>query len=314
LTVREVTGEIPLATGESRAVIYLKVLGCLGGEMHAVGFGRLFFAVGMIGLGIVGLLNGDFAMDWQQVPAWIPGRGGLAYASAVVMLAGGIGLLWQRATALASRVLLGYLFLWFLLLRVVPVAIAPTDLDAWGGVGENGVMLAGGLVLFAALGIPRGGSEWLTKEKSVQIARLMFGIALFLCSIPHFVYARGAAKYWVPAWLPWHLEWIYLSGAGWVAAGIGVLFGIYPRLSAVMVVGMTAVFTALDWALNAVGSHYGAALLPDPTSVTTRWAWTGFLISWSITAGAWIVADSYRGTPWLALSNPWTRAPATPVY
>jgi uncharacterized membrane protein len=282
--------------------------------MHIVGFGRLFFAVGMIGLGVVGLLNGDFAMDWQQVPIWIPGREGLAYASAVVMLTGGIGLLWGRSAPLASRVLLAYLLLWFLLIRVVPVAITPTDLDAWGGVGENGIMLAGCLVLFAAFGTRLRGSEGLTKERTVQIAKVMFGIALLLCSISHFVFAGGAAKYWVPPWLPWHLGWVYLSGAGWVAAGIGVLFGIYPRLSAAMVVAMTAAFTALDWGLNAVGSHYAPALLPEPTSVTTRWAWTGLFISWSITAGAWIVADSYRGTPWLAVSSLWAPAPPTPVY
>jgi hypothetical protein len=72
---------------------------------------------------------------------------------------------------------------------------------------------------------------------------------------------------------------------------------------------MTAAFTLLDWALNAVGSQYAPALLPDPTSVTTRWAWTGLFISWSITAGAWVVADAYRGVRWLAISSPW-KAPA----
>jgi uncharacterized membrane protein len=279
--------------------------------MQLVGLGRWFFAAAMIGLGIVGLLSGDFAMDWQQVPQWVPGREALAYACAAVPFAGGVGLLWGRSAAAASRVLLIYLLLWFVLLRVIPVAVAPADLDAWGGVGENGIMLAGGLVLFAAYGIRAGDSAPGAQRRTVRVAQVLFGIALPLCAISHFIYARGAARHWVPPWLPWHISWVYLSGVGWVVAGVGVLVGIYPRLAAVMVTGMTAAFTLLDWGLNVVGSHYAPTLLPDPAAVTTRWAWTGLFISSSITAGAWVVADSFRGLGWLAVSSRWRPAPAT---
>ena len=34
------------------------------------------FAVGMIGLGVLGLIYGDFALVWQPVAAWVPGRDG----------------------------------------------------------------------------------------------------------------------------------------------------------------------------------------------------------------------------------------------
>jgi uncharacterized membrane protein len=281
--------------------------------MRIVGFGRWCFAAAMIGLGILGLRYGDFAMDWQQVPQWIPGREGLAFACAVVALAGGVALLWERFAPLASVVLLVYHFLWFLLIRVVPVVRAPTDLDAWGGIGENGIMLAGALVLFAAFGLRLTARQNLTQTSILHSAKLLFGIALPLCAISHFVFATGAAKYWVPSWLPWHPGWVYLSGVGWVAAGIGVLFGIYARLAAVMVVGMTAAFTLLDWGLNVAGSHYAPALLANHAAVTTRWAWTGFLISASITAGAWVVADAYRGVRWSAIGFPRKLTPAPPA-
>ena len=51
------------------------------------------FAVGMIGLGILALVFGDFALVWQPVAPWIPGRTVLAYASGLIMLFGGVGLL-----------------------------------------------------------------------------------------------------------------------------------------------------------------------------------------------------------------------------
>jgi hypothetical protein len=40
-------------------------------------------------------------------------------------------------------------------------------------------------------------------------------------------------------------------------------------------------------------------LTPAPNGLQIQT--TGFLISATIAAGAWIVADSYRGMPWLAL-------------
>src|ERR1700693_2410522 len=53
------------------------------------------FAVGMIGLGILALVYGDFALVWQPVAPWIPGRTVLAYASGLIMLLGGVWLLFR---------------------------------------------------------------------------------------------------------------------------------------------------------------------------------------------------------------------------
>ena len=73
------------------------------------------FAIAMIGLGVLALVYGDFAMVWQPVPAGLPGRTMLAYASGVVMLLGGAGLLFRATAAWAARVLFPYLVIWMLL-------------------------------------------------------------------------------------------------------------------------------------------------------------------------------------------------------
>ena len=86
---------------------------------------RVFFALGLIGLGVLSFVYADFALQWQPVPAWIPGRAYLAYTSGAVMVLAGGGLLSRRTSRLSSGILLVYLLLWLLLLKLPQVVMAP---------------------------------------------------------------------------------------------------------------------------------------------------------------------------------------------
>ena len=87
---------------------------------------RIAFASGMIALGILGLVRGDFALQWQPVPTTAPFRTALAYLAAMVMLAGGFGLLFRGTIKIASRILLPYLLIW-VLLKVPEVPGVPKE-------------------------------------------------------------------------------------------------------------------------------------------------------------------------------------------
>ena len=54
--------------------------------------GHILFGCGLAGLGFLSLVSGDFALNWQPVPAWVPWHENLAYASGLVLLSGGIGM------------------------------------------------------------------------------------------------------------------------------------------------------------------------------------------------------------------------------
>src|ERR1700687_1132162 len=128
-----------------------------------------FFAVGMIGLGILALVYGDFALVWQPVAPWIPGRTVLAYVAGLIMLLGGVGLLLRATAAWSARILFPYLIVW-LLLKVPAVVVAPQMEAVWLGFGELAVLLAGGWFFFVRLAALRGGSplSFATGENSID--------------------------------------------------------------------------------------------------------------------------------------------------
>ena len=238
------------------------------------------FAIGMIGMGVLALIYGDFALVWQPVPQWVPGRTALAYLSGVIMLLGGLGLLARATRAWAVRILFPYLIIWALL-KVPALVVAPKIEAVWLGFGELAVLMAGGWVLFARLAeLPDGSAlTFLTTEKSVWVAQKFLAVWLIPIGLSHICYVQPTVEL-VPGWLPYREGWAYLTGAGHIAAGLGILFSIFPRVAAYAEAAMIGVFTLLVWLPKIVATP--KARLP----------WTAFLISWVIAAAAWVVAQN----------------------
>ena len=233
----------------------------VGGRQAA----RLAFATGMIALGAFGLIHGDFAQVWRLAPSWVPGRHVLAYASAVLMLACGIGLMSERTAAPASRVLVYYWALLVLLVDLPVVVEHPLVEGSWQPIAHLTMLLTAAWMLCTE------------DARAVGVARLLFGLALIPVGLAHFVYLELTAPL-VPAWLPFHTFWAYATGAVQIAAAIGVLFRILPRLAAVMEAVLLGSFTFLVWP---------PLLLAAPAKANL---WSEITISWALTAAAWVVA------------------------
>ena len=115
----------------------------------------------------------------------------------------------------------------------------------------------------------------------VRAARYLFAVSIVPIGLSHIVYADATVGY-VPHWLPAPRVWAYLTGAGQIASGLGVLFGVLPRIAAWAEAGQITVYTLLVW-------------LPALLTLRRALNRTAFFISWIFGAAAWVVAQKLAG-------------------
>ena len=245
----------------------------------------------MVALGIICLIKRDFSPVWAPVPKSVPARELILYLCAFLSVASGIGLFWQRMAATAARVLLAWLLLWFLLFRVPFLAASPTVETSWSAC-ETAVMLAGAWVLYVwfAADWDKQRLAFAAGDKGLHIARVLYGLALIPFGLSHFMYLKNTVSL-VPGWLPWHGFWAYFTGCAFIAAGVAVLIGVYARLAASLSALEIGMFTLLVWIpIVSAGSK-------------DAYQWSETIVSAALTAGALVVAESYRGIPWLAVNK-----------
>lgn len=251
--------------------------------MRIASLGHAVFALTMIGVGIAGLMQGDFVQMWQPVPKLWPAREVLIYLCAAIALSGGAGLLWRRSAASAARALFFYLLVWTLLTKARFIVLAPLTEGSYQSCGENAVIVAAAWVLYV-----RFASDWdrrhlrlFSGAAALRAAQVLFGLALIAFGLSHFVYLNMTAPL-VPGWLPWHEGWAYFTGCTYLAAGLAVLVGARARLAATLAAWQMGLFTVLVWTPLLLAGTLSASQGGE------------FLVSWILTAAAWVLADSYR--------------------
>jgi uncharacterized membrane protein len=250
--------------------------------------GRAIFAVTMIGLGIIGLIDRDFVPVWNPAPHVFAG-GMLVSLASLISLAAGIGLLTRRMTGAAARLLLTTFLLWLLLFRLPNFLLVPAFAACWS-VFPITVMLSAALVLYVGFT-----TDWDRKHLSLvigsnglRIARALYGLSLIFFGTAHFIDVKDTLAL-IPHWLPGHLFWAYFTGCTFIAAGIAALTGLCARLAVTLSVLQLTLFLVLVW-LPIVATGSG-----------NPFQWSEAILNVALVAAGWVVADSYRGTSWMVM-------------
>jgi hypothetical protein len=245
--------------------------------------GHAAFALAMISLGVIGLITGDFTQIWQPVPKWVPARTALAFVCAAISLGCGVGLFFRRTATLASRVLLASLLVWLAVLRLPNLFYEkPLVLVAWT-FGATAVMVAGAWVL--CIWFDKDGEQsregFFNGPKGLRVARTLYGLALIPFGLAHIMYLN-ATTVLIPNWLPGHVAWAYATGGAFIAAGLAVCFGILAPLAATLSAVQIGLFSVIVWVPRALAGNLSEFQRGEVIS------------TFVLTAGAWMVADSYR--------------------
>jgi uncharacterized membrane protein len=94
--------------------------------------------------------------------------------------------------------------------------------------GVGGLVFAIGLVAIFLRG------EWRTEpklEKLILFGPLFYAVPIAAFGTEHFTVTKDIASI-VPAWIPWHVFWVYLLGVCFIAAAFSLVTRIQARLSA----------------------------------------------------------------------------------
>jgi uncharacterized membrane protein len=196
-------------------------------------FGRTLFAIGIAAFGVQYLLYGHYLGGLPPVPPWAPGGAIGAYFAGVFLILAAFAIVAQWNARIFAG-LIGTLFL---------LCVLIFHLQHFSDVihkGNDRTRALEPLALAAAAFILAGtyashsakSSAWhAVTEIAAKSARFVFVFTLVIFGWQHFEYAAYLATL-VPAWLPFHLAWIYFTGAGFIVAGACIALKILGRLAA----------------------------------------------------------------------------------
>lgn len=234
--------------------------------------GRTVLGLGALGLGVISLLYGDFAITWQPVPDWVPLRAALAYASGGLLSAAGAALILNRSARIAAAFMAAFLSFWGVVLQA-PRLLAGEE-AAWLGPAEILAVAAAAWVLFWL-----GADDAAFRERATRLGVTFFGLMTPIFGVAHFLYIDFTASM-IPEWIPYRVFWAWFTGFGHVAAGVAIVLGIIPRIAASLLALMFSGFVLLVHVPRVIAD------------LDNRLEWHLLSTSLLLTGAAWIVAGA----------------------
>ena len=246
--------------------------------MRIDGVGRLFFAIGLAGFGILQFIYGDFVPG--RAPAWppaIPGRLVWALASGAILI-GAAAAIASGVRARSAALATGVMIVVWALIRHLPGLVANPHGVTLTASGKALALSGGAFAAAGSLPVNRRSFEdaWF-----LYLGRCCLGAFMVLGGIQHFIYPDFVATL-IPAWIPGHAFWVYFAAVALIAGGAGLIFPQTAGLAAALSGLMLLLWVVLLHVPRAV-----AAAVPQ-----RRNEWTAVCEALAMAGIAWLIAGS----------------------
>ena len=198
-----------------------------------VPIGRIFFGLGMIGIGIQHFFFREFIpVIAPTFPAAIPGRSIWVPLCGAALVAAGLAILLNIKTRRVA-IVLGAALLALLVIDHIPYRLTnnPGILGFWGN--EFKILTLAGGAWIAAGSLIQQPAEVSSADRFMSISRYFLPITVTIFGFEHFLYPDFVATL-VPAWIPWHYFWTYFAAVALMVAGLAMIVNIKARLASLM--------------------------------------------------------------------------------
>lgn len=243
------------------------------GPQRRHGAGPTILGGSTICLGLACLMQKDFAIYWQPVPEGFPLRQPLAFVSAALLIASGLGLLTVRgrlAGAITQFVLFAaYALAW------TSITIRNGSVQPWLGIAENLAIALGAATIWARLQSEIAASIGFTSS----VARGSYAVFSTVFALAHVVSVESTANL-IPSWFPGDASvWAILTGGLHLAVAFALAINRLAVLATRLGAAMYCSFAAIIW-------------LPGAVAHPDHWLrWAGLAISLTLAGALWLVGD-----------------------
>jgi uncharacterized membrane protein YphA (DoxX/SURF4 family) len=216
------------------------------------------------------------------MPPWAPGGMAGAYLIGAILVVTGLAIAAGYQIPIFAMVLGAVFFACVTAFHFQKFALVIHDGNARTRAAEVVALGAIAWVIagssLASKGVERTGGWKIIEE----VGRWLLAVTLVIFGAQHFMYAAFVATL-IPGWIPGHLFFTYLTGAGMVAAGIAVATKVCARLAGVLLGSMFLFWVVFLHAPRVMAQiHNGDE-------------WTSAFIALAMSAGAFVVAGNSRG-------------------
>ena len=200
-----------------------------------VNAGKVMFALGLIGLAVLGFMTNDFIVG--RPPAWPAGFGGketLSHVLNVLLVAGCVAIIFQRQGAFAALLTAAIIFTFSFLIRYIPTIVkAQPNEILWNINAYKTLALIGGslivAVYFLRTNSPRAGKIFLV------ISTIFLSMFFIISGFAHFKFAGFIINGFMPSYIPFHPFWTYFCGIALIAGGIGIQINPLRKIASLLV-------------------------------------------------------------------------------